>query len=85
MIYNLYTIYDRIAQDSGPIFQAKNHGIALRQFENFLSQEIKEDKKFLKRTDFVLEHVSTYDSERRKFQLLESPEEVVFTGRDEGV
>lgn len=29
----LYVIYDGVAEESGPVFEAKNDGIALRNFE----------------------------------------------------
>ena len=35
---NLYVIYDRVAQESGPVFEAKNDGIAVRQMRNVLSE-----------------------------------------------
>ena len=35
---NLYVIYDRVAQESGPVFEAKNDGIAVRQMRNLLSE-----------------------------------------------
>lgn len=28
---NLYTIYDKVADEGGPIFEAKNHGVAARK------------------------------------------------------
>lgn len=29
----LYVIFDRVAQESGPVFEAKNDGVARRQYE----------------------------------------------------
>lgn len=29
---NLYSIYDRVAEDYGPLFEAKNHGVATRHY-----------------------------------------------------
>lgn len=34
----LYAIYDRVAEESGPIFEAKNDLIALRMTEEFISK-----------------------------------------------
>lgn len=34
----LYVIYDRVAKDSSPVFQAINDGIAARQFRNLISK-----------------------------------------------
>ena len=33
---NLYVVYDRLAEESGPIYQAVNDGVALRQYNNLL-------------------------------------------------
>lgn len=34
----LYSVFDRVAEDYGPIFQAKNVGVAVRSFHNLMSQ-----------------------------------------------
>lgn len=34
--HGLYVIYDRIAQESGPVFSAKNDGVAIRSAVNLL-------------------------------------------------
>lgn len=34
MILNLYTIYDRTAEEAGPVFQAVNDGVARRNYRN---------------------------------------------------
>lgn len=39
MTIRLYTIYDRVAEEAGPIFSAINDGVAVRQFRQ-LSREI---------------------------------------------
>lgn len=36
MKQNLYVIYDKTAEEAGPIFQAVNNGVALRQVVNVL-------------------------------------------------
>lgn len=52
----VYAIYDTVAQESGPLFEAKNDGIALRNFENFLGKTHLVD-------DFRLYAVGEYDKE----------------------
>ena len=48
MTYNLYTIYDKVSEDSGPVFQAKNFGVAKRYVEDMVkSNPIKLDEKVL--------------------------------------
>lgn len=63
MITRVYTIYDRLAEESGPLFQAKNDEVAHRQYQTQLStiQNIKVD-------DFTLLCVGEYDNERCEFQ-----------------
>ena len=34
MIQRLYTVRDLVAEENGPIFTAKNDGVALRQFRD---------------------------------------------------
>lgn len=34
MEINIYCIYDKVAEESGPLFTAVNDGIAIRQFRN---------------------------------------------------
>jgi len=35
---NLYTVFDVIADEAGPLFEAKNDRVAVRQYQNLLSQ-----------------------------------------------
>lgn len=42
MIQRLYTIRDTVAEENGPVFTAKNDGVALRQFKEILTS-IKND------------------------------------------
>lgn len=37
MMFNIYTIYDTVAKESGPIFASKNEGTAIRQFKNLMA------------------------------------------------
>lgn len=39
MVKELYTVYDKIAEESGPVFEANNEGIAVRQTNHLLSQK----------------------------------------------
>lgn len=34
----LYAIYDRVAEECGPVFSAKNDGVAMRGFRDLLQQ-----------------------------------------------
>lgn len=57
MVNGMYTIYDKVAQEAGPVFLAKNNGVALRMVQN--SPEFKN----MNLGDFALYLVGTYDSE----------------------
>ena len=36
MITNIYTIRDKVAEEVGPLFQAKNDAVAIRQFKQLI-------------------------------------------------
>ena len=38
----IYTVHDRVAEESGPLFEAKNNGVARRQFFNLMHQREQE-------------------------------------------
>lgn len=47
---NYYTIYDLVAQEAGPVFQAKNDEVAYRSYNNILkdlSEASKDDFKLI--------------------------------------
>lgn len=52
---NLYTIYDRLAEEAGPIFHAKNDAVALRAAKNLL-------KDVANAADYVLHHIGFFDT-----------------------
>ena len=53
----LYVIYDKVAEEAGPIFQAINDGIAVRQF----AQTMK-DVPYSIREEYVLYGIGEVDS-----------------------
>jgi hypothetical protein len=53
---SLYAVYDRIAEESGPIFGAKNDAVAVRNFRNYTA-EVKPD-------EYKLYCVGEYDNDR---------------------
>ena len=55
MIYNVYTVYDNVAEEAGPPFVAVNDGIARRMFKNM---NIPESLK----SDYKLVRIGFYDS-----------------------
>lgn len=56
----IYTIYDVVAMESGPLFEAKNDAVALRQYQTIVQ------KNGIDPRDFQLRHVGTLDSERSR-------------------
>ena len=57
----LYTVYDVVAEECGPIFEAKNDAIARRQFDNMLqSQRVAYPK------DYELHCIGFFDREKIK-------------------
>ncbi len=65
MKINIYTIYDKLAKESGPLFQAKNDQVAFRQFQTQLK-----DIKNIQVQDFELLNIAEYDNENCQLQSL---------------
>lgn len=64
-MYNeLFTIYDKVAQEAGPIFQAKNLSVAIR----YVNEMIKDNKINLHEYDLV--RLATFDSESMSIDVL---------------
>lgn len=57
MITELYTIYDKVACEAGPIFQAKNLSVAIR----YVNEMIKDNK--INLTEYDLVRLGSFDSE----------------------
>lgn len=76
MMTRLYAIRDRVAQDCGPLFQARNDGVAMRHYQQFMAEV---EKGFCKRTDFVLLYCGDFDTETLKGSFVSPPTEVIFT------
>lgn len=61
----LYVIYDRVAEESGPITEAKNDGVAYRGYKKFL--ESNED---IINDDFMLLCVGTCDHTNNRVEAI---------------
>jgi hypothetical protein len=73
---SLYTIYDRIAEESAPPFYARTNGVAVRHYLAAV--------KNLNCTDFWLYRVATYGLDDMMVYGLEKPERIkVSDGVDE--
>lgn len=67
-LYGLYVIYDTVAEDRGPIFEAKTVGVALRQFYELISKSTTPN-------DFELIRIG-WAGKQGKFQLIEGYEKI---------
>ncbi|QXP44175.1 MAG: nonstructural protein [Arizlama microvirus] len=56
MRVNIYCIYDKVAESAGPLFQAVNDGVAIRQAVRTLSQVPKS-----LREEYDLRRIGEYD------------------------
>lgn len=62
MKVNIYTIYDTVAKECGPIFQAKNDEVAVRAFHGLIG-----DTPNVKATDYEIYCLGEFDTESRSF------------------
>ena len=68
MKVNIYTIYDSVAKECGPIFQSKNHDVAVRAFKSLIS-----DTPNVNVSDFDLYYLGEFDTETCSLVPLEVP------------
>lgn len=67
MKYGIYTIYDRPAEVSGPVFQAKNDEVAIRMLADLVMRTD------VVAEDFVLYRIGTWDDETREMIAENNP------------
>lgn len=60
MTYNIYTIYDKVSKECGPVFQAKNFGVAKRYVEDMVKNNP------IKLDEYTLYQIGSYDTETGK-------------------
>ena len=70
MINELFTIYDKVAQEAGPIFQAKNLYVAMR----YVKDMIKDNN--INLTEYDLVRLGTFDSESMSLSVLSKADAV---------
>ena len=71
MKVNIYTIYDVVAKECGPIFQSKNHDVAVRAFKSLISETPNVNV-----SDYDLYCLGEFDTERCSFVPLDVPSKV---------
>lgn len=69
MIYCLYTVLDKIADESGPIFCAKNDAVANRSFNSMLKDIAPND-----RDSYVLYTMGTFDTDTMELEKFKARE-----------
>ncbi len=62
MKVNIYTIFDVVAKECGPIYQAKNDGVAYRAFKSLIG-----DTPNVKVDDYDIYCLGEFDTESRSF------------------
>lgn len=67
----VYTVLDRVAEDGGPPWLAKNDGVAVRQFYKLLERT---DPHNL--SDYLLVCLGVYESSSMALRPFERPEEI---------
>lgn len=67
----LFVVFDRVAEESGPIFEAVNVGVALRKYREILkNSSVSPD-------EYKLLQIATFDHATNKLVSFERPEEVM--------
>ena len=62
MKVNIYTIYDKVAEESGPVFQAKNDMVAVRMLKSLVS-----DNPNISIDEYEVYCLGEFDTEKRSF------------------
>lgn len=76
-VMGLYIIFDRVAQEGGPIFEAKNDMVAYRNFQRLVN-------KMEHQEDFRLMKVGKYLHDTVRIEVLDVPTEVL-NGSEEDI
>lgn len=72
MANKIYTIFDRVAECAGPLFEAPNDGVAMRAFKNTLGQTPS-----YQLGDYRLYRVGTFDPMTMKLDVYLTIDEVL--------
>lgn len=72
MIDHVYTIYDRVAEDAGPLFTARNEGVALRALGDVFKNS------YGKPEEYKLLCIGTYDHTTAKLESIDPPIDIYF-------
>lgn len=70
MVNRLYVIFDKVAEESGPIFEAKNDAVAIRNYQNLVFKDN------VKHDDYKLLFVGVMDHDNSQIDACTFPEEI---------
>lgn len=68
----VYTVYDEVAEESGPLYEAVNDSVALRKFRQLLQQVSPTDQ-----DAFKLYYLGSYDRNVMRLVVVDDPVNVV--------
>ena len=71
MVTGLYSILDRLAEETGPVFMAPTVAVAVRQYKNLMS-----GANVGRPEEYKLLHVGNYDNSRGVIDAFAVPEDV---------
>lgn len=77
MTKRIYVIYDRTAEECGPLFEAPNDGVALRSY-----RQLMEKLPVYQKADFRLYKIAAIDPHTMQFQVEISPVEVLYEEKE---
>jgi hypothetical protein len=78
MQMSLYAVFDKVAEESGPIFQAKNDLVALRNFQHLIQDQR------LNPEDYQLFWLAYYDTEHMDFDTRQVQRPITFNSVEIG-
>lgn len=78
MITKLFTIYDRLAEQSGPVFEARNVAVAQRKYTQFFKERPDDNPE-----EYALLCLGRIDHDANFIEPLEVPEDVTKIIEDE--
>lgn len=70
MDVNIYSVYDKLAEEAGPLFEQKNDATAMRAYKRLFSDEK------ASRLEYKLLFLGTFNKKTCKINFLDIPKEV---------
>lgn len=67
---NIYTVYDKVAEESGPLFEQVNDGCAMRAYRKLFSNGEASE------LEYKLLFLGTIDKKTARIKLIDIPQEI---------